>query len=196
MAETIEMLKKLRSHDPLERFDALKALTGKPLEHPFKAETLRLALEDKQGYNRLQALRALQYLWPAAEVTRVFSARIKDEPYIVSSVIQMLGELGDAQALAMPTATYFGAQKAEVKVAVLSNLQHASQQYIYDFLVKSNALTHKDEKVRAATVTLLARQRNPTMKNLFMQRLKDSDARVRANAIEALGEIVEGADLA
>ncbi|MBI4867420.1 MAG: HEAT repeat domain-containing protein [Candidatus Wallbacteria bacterium] len=196
MTSPTEMLKKLRSHDPLERFDALKAIGDTRLEQPVRGEVLRIALEDKQSYNRLGALRVLKPQWPAAEVTRVFSARLKDEPYIVTSVLQMLGEIGDAQALAMLTATYFATQKPEVKVAVLSNLYHASQQYLYDFLVKSNALNHKDEKVRAATVALLGRQKNPTMRRLFVDRLKDADSRVRANAVEALGEILDGPELA
>lgn len=196
MTNSTEILAKLRSLDPHHRFDALKQLTGGTLERDVRADVVRLAQDDKQGYNRLQALKALAPTWPATEVVRAFTGRLKDESYIVGSVIEMLGKIGDAQSFGMLSSLFQSTHVQALRVAILNALEHAPQQFLLEFAIRSNALNSKDEKVRAAVVALLGKQKNPTMRRIFVDKLKDPDARVRANAVEALGGVMQGVELA
>ncbi len=196
MADSKAHLTRLASSDSHVRFDALKSMTGAVPDRNVRAMVVRMALSDKLGYNRLQAVKMLRAYWPESDVVRAYTAATRDEQFVAEAAIEILGDICDTQALGMLQSAYFSSNSSWLKVAVLSNLRKAPQQFLYDFVVRSKALHHRDEKVRAAMVALLGHSPNPTMKSIFLGKLKDGDARVRANAIEALGKIMSGVELA
>lgn len=195
-SNTSIILHRLRATENGERFHALQEAEGTTGDVVIKAEAVRIANTDKVGYNRHQALKVLRHYWPDGEVIRAFTARLGDELYIAALVIEILGEIADDTALKLLEKAYFGASNSWIKLQILGHLDRAPQAFIHDFILKSSALNHRDEKIRAATVALLGKLRNRTLKRVFLGRLKDPDPRVRANALEGLAGVCSGRELA
>lgn len=191
----ISTRERLRDPDPAERLAALQALAREP-DAAYRGELVRLCMDDRAGPVRLQAARALRSFWPDAQVVRAYSMRVTDDLPIAAEVIALLGGIGDPKAVDILERAYHSAKDALIRVKVLGQLHCASQTRLREFLMKTRALDDPDERIRAATVALLARLDNPTAMRAVVVKLKDPCPRVRANALEAVGARYTGRDVA
>src|ERR1051325_2872432 len=181
----------LREHlthpEPHVRLAGLQPLIQSPADPELLGDILRICLNDKAGHNRLAAVKALGHHWPHPDVQAAYAARLTDELYIASEVVGILGKIADAPAMALLEKAFEASSSIWVRIKVLGQMHRAPQAQLHRFIVQGGCLAHRDERIRAATVALLARIKNPSLRSVFVQRLKDPCARVRANALESLG---------
>ena len=178
---------KLSNAEPNVRLAALQQLAGASADPELLPDLLRICLNDRTGHNRLAAVKALKAYWPHPEVQAAYSARLSDELYIAAEVVATLGRVADQPAVAMLEKSFETSSSIWVRIKVLGQMHRAPQAQLHRFIAQSGCLSHKDERIRAATVALLARVKNPSLKQVFAQRLKDPCPRVRSNALESLG---------
>lgn len=194
-----DAVQRLGDKDPHVRYQALKALTASPdaaLSPEALAAIVKVCRTDKLPYNRLEAMVVLRRAWPEAAAVEATQERLKDEPWIAEACIKLLGELGDEAAHQVLIQTYLGTEQLDRKLRVVAAYMNAPQHHVFEFLKASKALESPDDKIRATVVALLGRIKNPTLKPVFFKALKDTNARVRANAIEGLQAICTGPELA
>lgn len=193
-----EFLTSLRDKDPHLRYQALKALATDP-QAVREDEVLKLATRicrrDKLAYNRLEALNALRHAWPSPEIVDAFNERLEDEAYIAEACIRILGEIGDAAAYGLLSKAFVGATSKPIRLQIIQAYSRADQPAIFDFLKVTGAHESADDEIRATIVSLLGETRNATLRSVFLKALQDTNARVRANAVEALSEVCTGKEL-
>lgn len=193
-----QFIANLSNQDPHQRYQALKALVARPgalEDEACRRAVVRICDADKLAYNRLEAMNALRHCWPRPEVVAAFQARLSDAKYISEACIRLLGEIGDAPARELLCKSFKEATTMQTKLEVIQAFQGAEPAAIFDFLKRTGAHESNVDRIRATIITLLGEVKNPTLRGVFVKALSDRNARVRANAVEALSEICEGKEL-
>ncbi|MBI4865427.1 MAG: HEAT repeat domain-containing protein [Candidatus Wallbacteria bacterium] len=177
------------------RYSALRELAV--LEHVFvlKPRLLEICLYDSWGPNRSEAVRALAALWPDADVKQAFAACLDAEPYVANTVVEILALRLDSEAIELLHQRFRSAQNAKLRYSILQAFCNARECIARDFVLNARGHVDEDERVRALSLSLLARTGDLALKDLFVARLKDDSQRVRAGAIEALSEICSPEEL-
>lgn len=194
-----EFLRNLRDKEAHTRYQALKAVSADEAamaDPEVRKLVVRICNRDKLPYNRIEAMTALKGIWPAPEAVDALSARLDDDPDIAEYAIQILGQLRDDSACSLLCRTFLEARSMRVRLQVIQSFRGADQASIFQFLKATGAHDSKDDRIRATIVTLLGEVGNATLKSVFLKALQDPNARVRANAVEALSSICEGKELA
>lgn len=193
-----ETIEKLTDKDPHVRYQALKVLAAQDAGgHSPEAlqAVVRICRTDKLPYNRLEAMNVLGGHWDVEGVPEAFSERLGDEAYIAEAAVGLLGRIATPGAYALLRKTYQDKQDVHVRLQVIQAYQSAPQGSVLEFLQVSRAHESEDDRIRATVVALLATYRNATLKPVFFKALRDDNARVRANAVEALTSICSGEEL-
>ncbi|MBI3890123.1 MAG: HEAT repeat domain-containing protein [Candidatus Wallbacteria bacterium] len=155
------------------------------LEHVFALKTrlLEICLHDNWGPNRSEAGRALAALWPDADVKRAFASCLDAEPYVANTIVEILALRLDADAIELLQQRFASAQNAKLRYSILQAFCGTRDCLACEFVLAARTHQDEDERVRALSVSLLARAANPELKKLFVALLKDDSQRVRAGAI-------------
>lgn len=191
-------LKSLSAKDPHSRYTALKALSSAGsagVEDELLSTLVDICRKDKLGYNRREAMNVLRHYWPRPEVVESFRERLADEGYIAEACIELLGAIAHAEAHALLRQAFLDTPDVHTRLQVIQAFADADQPSIFAFLQATQAHESEDDRIRATVIALLGRVANPTLKNVFLKALKDSNARCRANAVEALTKITSGKEL-
>lgn len=195
MPDVLSIRERLRAEKPAIRLSALEELASSP-DATYRGDLVRICMDDRSAPLRLAAAQALRPFWPDSQVIRAYAGRVTDELPVASAVIAFLAELDDPRATDILERAYHSGRDVWVRLKVLGVMDRASEKRIREFLMKSRALDDPDERIRAATVALLGRLPNPTAMRAVIAKLKDPCARVRANALEAVGARYTGVDVA
>ena len=194
-----EILAGLKDSNPQKCYRMLKRLVsqGYHQEDAAVLKTLiRTCKKAKPVYNRLEAMRALRPFWKNEDARNAILSRLKDETFIINPCLEIIGSIADQHALEALLDFYQKSAKPQTKCQVLRSLSKASLTDVFQFLRITKAHESPDESLRSTVVALLGERKDPTLKKMFMQALGDKNSRVRANAVEALEQLLPKKELA
>jgi HEAT repeat protein len=184
-----DILEKLADGAAERRYSALKELTDRALILQLRDQLVDVCLCDCWGPNRSEGARALNLLWPDRDVREAFRVCLEAEPYVANTVVELLAGWMDEEAIHLLRTRYRTAENAKMRYSILQAFCKAAQGQIVEFVLGMQSYLDEDERIRALSLSLLARSADPLLKSLYVARLKDESQRVRATAVEALSAI-------
>lgn len=186
---TQELWDKLTEETAEIRYAALKELNNPREIAELKPRLLEIGLRDAWGPNRSEAVRALGVLWPDREVREAFCVCLDAEAYVANTVVETLAARMDGDAVELLRGRFVSAENAKLRYSILQAFCGAPGAMARLFVLDSASHADDDERIRALSLSLLARLSDPELKPLFVAKLEDPSQRVRAGAIEALSAI-------
>ncbi len=184
-----DILEKLADGAAERRYSALKELTERDVVVQLRDQLVDVCLCDCWGPNRSEGARALNLLWPDRDVREAFRVCLEAEPYVANTVVELLAGWMDDEAIALLRTRFTTAENAKMRYSILQAFCKAGQGRIVEFVLGTRCYLDEDERIRALSLSLLARSAEPLLKSLYVARLKDESQRVRATAVEALSAI-------
>jgi len=191
------IVKQLGERNTKIRRKALKSLSAVgSFDDCIKHAIIDIFNEDRRGINRLEALNTLIKRWPDPDIVQVFRAALVAELFLAERAVVLLSEAGDAKAFDVLEEAFGKASNVWVRIRVLGVFHSAPQERILLFVKRSGVLACSEDNIRATAISMLSRVNNPTLARVFVSAISDRNDRVRANAIEGLGQCIGGIELA
>lgn len=185
----------LRDPDATARCRFLESLETSDIKPDVFHEIIKLAREDGSIQVRLAAIRKLAPFWPDPQVIKLHRALAVDpEIQVADGSVGALGAAHDSRAREVLLEAYLKAPHFGYKWLVFEALTTHWAFADIESIILGYMLADSDEVIRASTVSYLARQHDANLLADLIALLTDSDARVRANALEALGHFKQVVD--
>jgi HEAT repeat protein len=187
----------LQDPDPAARCRFVECLEDRDLDAQIFQLVVRMAREDSDVQARLFAMRRLEPLWPDVQVIALFRALACDpEIQVADAAAGALARAHDSHAREALLEAYLKAPHFGFKWLVFEALTTHWAFREIESIVLGYFIADSDEVIRASTVSYLAGLKDANLLADLIQLLSDRDARVRANALEALGHFHKVVDRA
>jgi HEAT repeat protein len=156
---------------------------------------IKLTKEDPSIQVRLAGIRKCAAFWPDPHIIKLFRALAVDpEIQVADGAVGALGRAHDSRAREVLLEAYLKSPHFGYKWLVFEALTAHWAFAEIESIIVGYMLADSDEVIRASTVSYLSKQHDANLIADLIQLLTDSDARVRANALEALGHFKKVVD--
>lgn len=184
------LLELLESEDASLREIYLANFSVERPSAPLLDKVVRMARGDQAERVRTTAIQTLARFWPHGTVLQLFTDLLRSASSdLTAAVVKALADKDDELSAELLFDTYLARNDFRIKGAVVLALDRRPFGSVKQFMM-SHPLTDADEFLRAMTVTAISKKSDPDVIPALTERLKDADARVRANAAEGLGRFL------
>ena len=180
----------LESHDASLREIYLANFSVERPSAPLLEKVVTMARGDAADRVRTAAIQTLARFWPHGSVLALYTDLLRSaSPDLAAAVVKALADKDDELSAELLFDTYLARNDFRVKGAVVLALDRRPFGTVKQFMM-SHPMTDADEFLRAMTVTALSKKADPDVIPALREKLRDPDARVRANAAEGLGRFL------
>lgn len=184
------LLDLLESEDPSLREIYLANFSVERPSAPLLEKVVSMARGDKADRVRTTAIQTLARFWPHGSVLQLYTDLLRSASSdLTAAVVKALADKDDELSAELLFDTYLARNDFRIKGAVVLALDRRPFGSVKQFMM-AHPLTDSDEFLRAMTVTAISKKSDPDAIPALRERLKDPDARVRANAAEGLGRFL------
>lgn len=184
------LLDLLESEDPSLREIYLANFSVERPSAPLLEKVVSMARGDKADRVRTTAIQTLARFWPHGTVLQLYTDLLRSASSdLTAAVVKALADKDDVLSAELLFDTYLARNDFRIKGAVVLALDRRPFGGVKPFMM-SHPLTDSDEFLRAMTVTAISKKSDPDVIPALRARLKDADARVRANATDGLGRFL------
>lgn len=185
----------LRDPDSAARCRFIECLPAHDIDPDIFQLVCKLAREDSDIQVRLFALRRLEPFWPDPTIVSLLRALACDrEIQVADAAAGALARAKDSRAREALLEAYLKAPHFGYKWLAFEALTTHWAFRDIESIVLGYFIADSDEVIRASTVSYLSTMHDPQLLSDLIQLLTDKDARVRANALEALGAFADVID--
>jgi HEAT repeat protein len=184
------LLDLLESEDPKLREIYLANFSVERPSAPLLEKVVAMARLDGADKVRTAAITTLARFWPHGSVLALFDDILRSgDATMAAAVVRTMTDMEDELSAELLFSTYLGRHDFQIKGAVVLALDRRPFGSVKAFLMR-HPLNDPDEFLRAMTVTAISKKGDPDVVPALREKLKDTDARVRANAAEGLGRFL------
>jgi len=197
MDQTAILTEALSDPDDSVRSEALSTFPPHLIDHDVFQVITRLALHDRNVHVRLTAIHQIERFWPDPNAVEVFRNLVMDlDIQVADAAAGVLAKIHDRTGKDLLLEAYLKAPHFGYKWLCFEALTTGWPFKEIEGFVLGHMLADRDDVIRASTVAYLARQKDSSLVADLIRLLEDKDARVRANALEALVPFKETVDRA